>query len=313
MGAYVFKRVVTTFITLALISFFTFMSTALLPGNPAELLLGQFATPEKVATITRQWGLDKPILYRYVVWINNLLHGNLGRSILSRKPVIELLLIAWPIDVELCLFSLTLVCLIGIPTGIIAAVVRPMAQRLLIATILVAQSIPSYVSALILILVVCLRLGWLPTSGYVPFTQNPVKNLQVMLLPAISLSLVYSGFLARFTRACVLDVLHTDFVRTARSKGLSEPKVILKHGFRSALIPVISLLGTQIVWLLGGSIIQEMIFVLPGLGQLVMRSVMNRDYAVIQAVVLLMGVIAASANLVVDLAYGVLDPRIRYE
>ena len=313
MGGYIFKRLLSSLITLWLISFFSFAFVALLPGNPAEILLGEFVTPEKVATITRQWGLDKPILYRYGIWLTKLLHGDFGESILSRRPTSLLIISAWPVSVELALLALMVACFIGIPAGIFAAVLRPRVQRLLMAIILVAQSVPSFVSALIFILIVCIILRLLPASGYVPFTVNPIKNLQAMLLPSISLGLVLSGFLARFTRSCTLDALGEDFVRTARSKGLDERRVILKHAFRSALIPVISLLGTQVVWFLGGAIIQEIVFVLPGLGRLIVRSVMNRDYSVIQAVILLIAVVAALANLAVDLAYGALDPRIRYE
>jgi len=313
VGAYIFRRMVSSLITLWLISFFSFCFIALLPGNPAEILLGEFATPEKVAIITKQWGLDKPILQRYGIWLWRVLHGDFGESILSRKPTSLLVLNALPVTAELTLLALMVACLIGIPAGVFAAVARPSVQRILTVIILVAQSVPSYVSALVLILIVCIRLRWLPASGYVPFTVNPVKNLETMLLPSISLGLVISGFLARFTRSCTLDALGEDFVRTARSKGLSERRVVFKHALRSALIPVVSLLGTQVVWFLGGAIIQETIFVLPGMGRLIVRSVMNRDYSVIQAVVLLIAVIAALTNLAIDLIYGALDPRIRYE
>ena len=313
MVAYIIKRLISSFMTVIIITFISFFFVALLPGEPAELLLGEFATPEKVAVINRQWGLDKPILVRYTIWLKNLLHGNFGNSILSRKPTLELLLNAWPVTFELCVLAITVACLIGIPAGIFAATWRPTGQRLLLVSILVGQSIPSFVSGLILILIVCINWRLLPASGYVGFFHNPLKNLQAMLLPSISLGLVLSASLARFTRGCMLDVLHEDFIRTARSKGLKERLVILKHGLRSAIIPVVSLLGTQIVWFLGGAIIQEIIFILPGMGRLVVRSVMNRDYSVIQGVVLIMAVTAAVANLVVDLMYGFLDPRIRYE
>jgi len=313
MGAYIFKRVLSSFITLWLISFFAFLFIAILPGNPAEIMLGEFATPEKVARVTRQWGLDKPILYRYGLWLGNVFQGDFGESIFSRVPTLNLLKSAWPASVELCLLSIAFASLLGIPVGLYAAIIRPAGQRLLMGGILIAQSIPSYVSALILILIVCSTFRLLPASGYVPFIKDPLTNIKVMLLPTISLGLVISAFIARFTRSCMLDALGEDFVRTARSKGLRESAVVLKHGFRSALIPVISLIGTQLVWFLGGAIIQEIVFVIPGLGRLIVRSVMNRDYAVIQAVILLVAVVAALGNLVVDLAYGALDPRIRYE
>jgi len=313
MGSYILRRLVSSLLTIFLVSFVSFIFVALLPGDPARLLLGRWATPEKVAIINRQWGLDKPLLYRYVIWLNNLLHGNFGESIISRKPTLELLLRAIPVSCELCFLALVIGCLLGIPAGVFAAVSRPVTQRLVMVGILVAQSIPSYVSALLLILILCIKWKVLPASGYVGFFDSPLRNLEHMLLPSLSLGLVLSGSIARFSRGAVLDALHADYVRTARSKGLSERTVIVKHAFRSAMIPIVSLLGAQVVWLIGGAIIQEMIFVLPGMGRLAVRSVMNRDYSVIQGVVLFVGIAAGVINLAIDLLYGFLDPRVRYD
>ncbi len=312
MRSYLAKRVLSSVITLLIISFISFVFIALLPGNPAEVLLGEFATPESVAIQTQQWGLDKPILYRYAIWMGNVLRGNFGESLISRIPVRSLIARAWPVSVELCLLALLIAVIIGIPLGVVTATAKPMTERAVMTSVLIAQSVPSFVSGILMILVFSVKLHWLPSSGYVSFLDNPIQNLKVMIMPALSLGLVIAALLARFTRSCMLDALGADFVRTARAKGLKELTVLIRHAFRSALIPVVSLLGTQIVWFLGGAIIQEIVFVLPGLGRAVVRSVMGRDFATIQAVVLLMAAVAAIANLLVDIAYGLLDPRIRY-
>lgn len=313
MSRYFFKRISTSVITIFLISFFSFMFVSMLPGDPAEVLLGEFATPENIEIVTRKWGLDKPLLYRYALWIGNVLHGDLGESLVSRVKVTELVRSWWPISAELCLLSLAIACMVGIPAGFVAVVLRRRTERVFMTLILVAQSVPSFVSGLLLILMFSIKLHWLPSSGYVPLLEDPLQNLRSMILPSVSLGLVVSALMARFTRSCMLDVMSMDFVRTARSKGLAELTVLVKHVFRSALIPVISLLGTQLIWFLGGAIIQEIVFVLPGLGRAVVRAVMMRDFAVIQAIVLLMACVAAVANLLVDVTYGLFDPRIRYE
>jgi peptide/nickel transport system permease protein len=244
--------------------------------------------------------------------MGNVLRGDLGVSLISRIPVRSLIARAWPVSVELCLLSLLIAMIIGIPLGVVTATAKPLTERTLMTSVLVAQSVPSFVSGILMILVFSVKLHWLPSSGYVSFIDNPIQNLKVMIMPALSLGLVIAALLARFTRSCMLDALGADFVRTARAKGLKELTVLIRHAFRSALIPVVSLLGSQIVWFLGGAIIQEIVFVLPGLGRAVVRSVMGRDFATIQAVVLLMAAVAAIANLLVDVVYGLLDPRIRY-
>lgn len=313
MVNYIKKRLISSIITLFLITFISFIFVALLPGEPAELLLGEFATPEKVAKINSQWGLDKPIILRYFMWLKNILQGDFGKSILSQKPTLGLIKNAWPVSFQLCLMAMIFSCLTGIPAGIFIVILKPKSQRFLMSITLIAQSIPSFVTGLLLIIIISINLKLLPSSGYVSFFENPLKNLQAMLLPSISLGLVVSAFLARFTRGCILDILQENYIRTARSKGLKEYVILLKHSFRPALIPIVSLLGTQIVWFLGGAIIQEIVFVLPGMGRLIVRSVMNRDYSVIQGIILIMAATAALANLAVDLLYGFLDPRIRYD
>jgi len=314
MAGYIVRRLGTAIITIFAISFLAFLFVALLPGNPAEILLGPWATPEAVKTLTAKWGLDQPLLVRYGVWLHNFLRGDFGFSLTSRKPVTELVLTALPVTAELCFLACLVGCMVGIPAGILAAGVRSrVVSQLVIAVAVLAQSIPSFVSALGLILLFSFKLKVLPLSGYAPLSAGIRLNLQHMCLPSLSLGLVLGGFLARYVRGCLLEVLQSDYIRTARAKGLSETVVLLKHAFRTSTIPVVSLLGAQIVWLLGGAIIQETVFVLPGMGRLVVHSVMNRDYAVVQATVLIMAVIAAVVNLLVDLLYGILDPRIRYE
>jgi len=313
VGSYVAKRVLSSVITLLIISFISFVFVALLPGSPAEVLLGEFATPQSVAVLTHEWGLDKPMLYRYGIWIGNVLRGNFGESLISRIPVRSLIARAWPVSVELCLLSLLIAIVVGMPLGVVTATARPATERAVMTSVLVAQSVPSFVSGILMILVLSVKLHWLPSSGYVSFLENPVQNLKVMIMPALSLGLVIAALLARFTRSCMLDALSADFVRTARAKGLKELTVLIRHAFRSAMIPVVSLLGAQLVWFLGGAIIQEIVFVLPGLGRAVVRSVMGRDFATIQAVVLLMATVAALSNLAIDVLYGLLDPRIRYD
>jgi len=309
---YIAIRVLSALPTLLGVSILVFGVTYLIPGDPARMMAGTEASPEAVEAIRRHWGLDQPFWVRYGLWLLNMLQGNLGDSYFSKQTVAQLVGGALPITLELTLLALLVALIIAVPTGIVSAVKVGSWFDVGAAGIsFVGLSIPGFWLGIMLIYLFAVQLRWLPAGGFQPIEKGIGPNLQSMILPAIALGTFASTQLMRYLRASLLDVLHADYVRTARAKGLREWAVLVRHAVRNALIPFITVLGVQMGYLLGGTVITESVFALPGMGRLVLTSVLNRDYQVATGIIFLIAAAFVIINLLVDLLYPVLDPRVR--
>jgi len=305
-------RVIGVIPTLIGISLLVFGVTYLIPGDPALIMAGSEATPEVVANLRQQWGLDQPVYIRYLSWLGNIARGNLGDSYFSRQTVLQLVGNALPVTVELAILSLLVAVLIAIPTGIVSAVKAGSWFDVAAAALgFIGLSIPSFWLGIMLIYVFAVYLQLLPAGGFTPLSAGVWPNLQSMILPSIALGTFASTQLMRYLRASLLDVLHADYVRTSRAKGLRERSVLLRHAVRNALIPFTTVLGVQMGYLLGGTVIAESVFALPGIGRLVLSAVLNRDYQVATGIIFLIATAFVLINLLVDMIYPVLDPRVR--
>jgi peptide/nickel transport system permease protein len=299
-------------VTLAAVSVLAFFATALAPGNPASVLLGNMATPERVAAVNARLGLDQPLPTRYLRWLEALLHGDLGTSNLSFRPVAGLLGAAIPVTLELALASLVLAVLVAVPTGLLLAEHRARWwARAAMPVITLGISVPGFWVGLLLIVVFAVGLGWLPSGGYVPFARDPVGNIRHMVLPTLSLAIYLAPAVVRFVRITAQTVLREEYIDTARVKGISAARVLFRHVAPNTLLVTLTYVGLQLGVLISGAIVIEVIFSLPGLGRLGMSAVLNRDYPVIQGVVLAAAGGYVVVNLLVDLAYGLIDPRVR--
>jgi peptide/nickel transport system permease protein len=283
----------------------------LTPGDPVQIMLGQDATPSAIAALRAELGLDQPLPIQYVRWMGNVVHGDLGRSIRTNQPVTEAIVSRLPVTIELSLWSLLLSLAIGLPAGVVAVTRRNSGVDLASTGLaLVGISLPSFFLGILLILVFALWLRWVPPSGYTPFLQDPLQNVKQMFMPALALGAALAGIIARLTRSSLLEVLGTDYMRTARAKGLSDGSSVIGHGLKNALLPVVTVIGLQVGALLGGAILIETIFALPGIGRLAVDSIFARDFPIVQGVVLFLALVRVVANLVADLLYARLDPRI---
>jgi peptide/nickel transport system permease protein len=312
MAQYLGARLAGAALTLFGVTALAFFATALAPGNPAAVLLGSTASPERLEAITRQLGLDQPIWVRYVYWINHVVSGDLGASILSHKPVAGLVGNALPVTLELSALSLFFAVLVGFPLGLVLALKRrAWWTRPAMSVITVGISVPGVWVGQLLILLFAMTLRLLPSGGYVPFTRDPLGNFMSMTLPVLTLSIYVMPAIVRFVRVTAQSVLSEDYVETARSKGISDTQLMVRHVAPNTLINTVTFIGLQLGVLLSGAIVTEVIFALPGLGRLGMSAVLNRDYPVIQGVVLVAATGYVLVNLAVDLAYGVIDPRVK--
>lgn len=311
MIRFVVGRLLGTLPVLLILSIGVFLMLHLTPGDPVQIMLGQDADPQSIAALRADLGLDQPLPVQYVRWAANAVRGDLGRSIRTHEPVTDAIVSRLPVTIELSLISLGVSLTIGLPAGIIAATRRNTTVDLLSTGVaLLGVSLPSFFLGILLILVFALWLRWVPPSGYTPFVQDPVMNLKQMLMPAIALGAALAGIVARLMRSSLLDVLGADFMRTARAKGLSEQASVIGHALRNALLPVVTVVGLQVGALLGGAILIETIFALPGVGRLAVDSIFSRDFPIVQGVVLFLALVRVLSNLAADLLYGRLDPRI---
>jgi peptide/nickel transport system permease protein len=313
---YLARRAVWTVIALLGVSVLIFLLVRLLPGNIVDIIAGtegQLSREQRTA-ILREFGLEKPLPAQYLLWLWNMLQGNLGWSFRSSQPVATLLGSRLPITIELAFLSILGVALIGIPLGVLASVSQSVRVRTLVQIVgVLGLSLPNFWIAVLLIITASSLFGWLPALIYVSPWSDPWVNLQQMFLPVLSLTLGLSAVVVRMTRSSMLEVLGQDFVKVARAKGLSARAVLLRHALRNALIPIVTVLGLQTGFLLGGVVITEQIFGLPGLGWTLLNGVYQRDYPVVQGTVMLFAATFVLINLFVDLLYTYLDPRIRYE
>ena len=316
MGGYVLKRVIYTIPTLVGISILIFMMVRLLPGDIVTVLAGADigSNPELIEQAREQLGLNGSYPEQYWNWISGVLQGDLGDSLRNSEPVSTVLLDALPITFELMFLGLLIATVIGIPLGVLSAVKRD-SKHDFAARVggLIGVSIPSFWLATLLLLFTSRVFGWVPPLTYVPFYEDPIANLSQFILPAIAISVFTLAIVMRMVRATMLEVLGQDYVRTARAKGVRRKVVISRHALRNALIPVVTVVGFEVGILMGGSAIVEIIFGLPGLGNTLINAIFNRDYPVVQGATMLLAFIFIFANLLVDLLYGVLDPRISQE
>ncbi len=312
MFEFLAKRLITMVPTLVFVSMLIFGLQQLLPGDPAVILAGEERDPEVVAYLRTKLHLDEPLPLRYVYWVGGVLRGDLGESVRTQLPVLDLIVQKLPVTVELALLAMLIALLVGIPAGVVSAVGRGTAWDYganLFA--LWGLSTPNFWLGILMILLFSVHLGWLPASGYESPFVDLKANLAAMIMPAFVLGNAIAAVLMRHTRSAMLQVLSTDYVRTARAKGLSERVVVLKHALRNALTPIITLGALELGTLLSGAVLTEQVFTIPGFGKLIVDSVFNRDYAVVQGVVLVTATTYIVLNLLADVAYFLVNPRLR--
>ena len=312
MGKYLLRRLGTIVPTLVLVSMLVFGLQQLLPGDPAVILAGEDQDPGVVAYLRQKMHLDQPLPVQYLYWVGGVLRGDLGESLRIQKPVLDLVAEKLPVTLQLASMAIVIAVLIGVTAGVVSAVRRGTAWDYAANLFaLWGLSIPNFWLGILFILLFAVRLGWLPASGYVSPFEDLRGNLAAMIMPAFVLGNAFAAVLMRHTRSSMLNVMSADYVRTARAKGLSERVVVLKHALRNALIPVITLGALGFGELLGGTVLTETVFTIPGFGKLVVDAVFNRDYAVVQGVVLVTATAYILLNLLADFAYYLVNPRMR--
>ncbi len=314
MLTYLVRRIATIAPTLVFVSMLIFGLQQLLPGDPAMILAGEERDPSVIAHLRETLHLDKPLPLRYLYWVRGVLHGDLGESLRTQQPVLQLILEKLPVTLELGAFAIVIALVIGIPAGVVSAVKRGTAWDYganIVA--LWGLSTPNFWLGIMLILLFSVTLGWLPASGYVSPFEDWRANIASMIMPAFVLGNAIAAVLMRHTRSAMLQVLSSDYVRTARAKGVPERSVVLKHALRNGLIPIITLGALELGTLLSGAVLTEQVFTIPGFGKLIVDAVFNRDYAVVQGVVMFTATAYIVLNLVADIAYAVVNPRIRYQ
>jgi peptide/nickel transport system permease protein len=312
MVEFLIRRALISVITLAIISVIVFAGVRAIPGDPARVLAGAEADEAGLEEIREKYGLNDSVAVQYFRWIGHALRGDFGVSIRTRQPVASTVAIKLPITIELTIFSIAIALAIAIPAGVIAAVRRNTKWDVLMSGLsLGGVSVPNFWLGIMLILLVSVRLGWLPASGYVPPWEDPIDNLRRMIMPALVLGTGLAAVLMRQTRNAMIEVLSADYIRTARAKGLAQSAVVVRHALRNSLIPVVTILGLQMGALMGGAVVTEQIFVVPGFGRLIVEAVFTRDYPVVQGVVLITASAYVLINLLVDISYSLLNPRIR--
>ena len=315
MGTYLARRIAATIPIVFVTSVFVFAVMRLLPGDPVQMIAGEAQSdisPEVLERLRREHGLDRPIYVQYATWIRKIATGDFGRSIRSRQPVADILLPRLLPTLQIGLMAWVFALLIGIPAGVVAAV-SPNSWKDWLGTAgaLAGAAMPYFLLGGVLIYVVALQLRWLPASGYVSPFVDPLGSLRRSLMPAVTLGLGLAAVTTRQARSSLTEVLAQLYITTARAKGLRERRVVLGHAFKNGMLPVVTILGIQLGSLFGGAVITETIFAIPGTGRLLVEAIFSRDYAIVQAVVLLISLAVIAANLAVDLAYAYLDPRIR--
>lgn len=333
MKSYIIKRVINIFIMLFAVSILIFLLVRFIPGDPARTMAGEHASKEILEAMRKKWGLDKPIPEQYLIWLKNALKGDFGQSILTHESVLTEILQRFPNTLELSLFAMLFATLIGVTTGVISAIKRyTIFDYTAMLLALFGVSMPIFWLGIMLVLLFSIKLNLLPTGGRlsVYYSIKPITRLYLidslitlnfpafldalkhLILPSIALGTIPMAFIARITRSSMLNVISQDYIRTARAKGLPEKTVILKHALRNALIPIITSAGTEFALLMGGAVLTETIFSWPGLGTYIVQAVNARDYPAIQGAVIFVAFVVAIVNLIVDLIYAYIDPRIKY-
>ena len=314
VSRFIARRLITTLVVLAIVSLMSFSIMHLVPGDPAAVLAGVGADADQIATIRTEFGLDQPLPVQMLRWYAGLAHGDLGQSVLLGTSVVSAIESRLPVTLSLTIFALIVSVVLGLLAGIVAALNRNRwPDRLVMGVSVLGISMPSFWLGLLLILLFAVQWRLLPAGGYVAFSQNPLGWLESIVLPGIAMAMLQVGYLARVTRAALVDVLDQDFIRTADAKGLPRWMVIGKHALGNALLPVLTVVGIVVSLMLSGSVVIETVFSLPGLGRLMATAILSRDYPVIQGTLLLTAAVFTLVNLGVDLLYMLVDPRISYE
>ena len=312
MTRYIVERILSAIPTLLIVTVFVFLLQKLLPGDPVLAMAGEERDPVVIDALREKYGFNLPIYQQYFNWLWQVLQGDLGMSLRTRQPVLQLIGEKLPVTIQLAVMAMIFAYIIGIPLGILAAVMKnTVVDHAANLLALSGLSVPNFWLGIMLILLVSVNLGWLPASGYEPLFSDPARSLRTTLIPAFVLGTGLAAILMRHTRAAMLGVLQADYIRTARAKGVVERKVVLRHGWRNALLPVVTLTALLFGELLAGAVLTEQIFTIPGFGKLTVDAVFNRDYAVVQGVVLCTAAGFILMNLIADVLYVLLNPRMR--
>jgi len=312
MGIYILKRILSTIPVLFIVSIAIFSIIHLTPGDPASLLLGEDATSGQINELREKMGLNEPIYEQYLKWISGALQGDLGDSYFMGQSVVEAIKSHMSPTISLAIVAEIIALLISIPLGIIAAIKRGTStDQFVMVLSLMGMAIPSFLLAIFLALIVGVMLGWLPVVGYAPITDGLWNHIKYLILPAISLGSIQAALIARMTRSSMLEVLDMNYIKMARSQGVKEHTIIFRHAFKNAFLPVLTVVGATLGSLVTGSVVTETIFNIPGIGQLIINSIERRDYSVIQGIVLVVTFAYVIVNLIIDLLYGLIDPRVR--
>src|SRR5438105_2943257 len=313
MLSYMIRRILATIPVMVVVAFFVFSLLYIAPGDPAAVIAGDQATPADVERIRQSLGLDRPFLIRFGEWVWQILHGDLGTSIFTNLPVTTMMAQRFEPTLSLMVITLIFAVATAVPMGVVAAwKAGTWIDRLIMAFAVFGFSVPVFVLGYLLAYVFALELEWLPVQGYTPLSEGLWPWFQNLILPAFALGCVYIALIARITRAAMLEVLAQDYIRTARAKGIGQPGILFIHALKNASVPIVTVIGIGIALLIGGAVVTESVFVIPGLGRLTIDAILRRDYPVIQGVVVLFSFLYVLVNLLVDLVYTLLDPRIRY-
>ena len=313
MLSYLARRLLATIPVMAIVAVLVFSMLRLTPGDPAAIIAGAAATSQDVAEIRARLGLDRPIVAQFFLWIGRLMTGDFGESFFFKKQVADLIADRIGPTFALATTTMLLSIVVAVPLGVLAAWKQgTWIDRIVMGFSVLGFSVPVFVIGYVLIYVFAIELSWLPVQGYQPLREGPWGFLQQLILPSVTLSVIYIALIARITRTSVLDVLSEDYIRTARAKGLPNRVVLMRHALANAAVPIVTVIGIGVALLIGGVVVTESVFSIPGLGRLTVDAVLARDYPTVQAVILLFSAVYVLLNLVVDVAYTLLDPRIRY-
>ena len=313
MLAYIGRRLLATLPVMAVVAVFVFSMLRLTPGDPASIIAGAAATSQDIVLIRQKLGLDRPIVTQFFIWLGHVLSGDFGESFFYKKQVAEIIADRVGPTLALATLTMALSIVISVPLGVVAAYRQgTWLDRIVMGFSVLGFSVPVFVIGYVLIYVFSIKLNWLPVQGYQPLAEGFGGFVQRLILPSLALSVIYIALIARITRTSVLEVLGEDYIRTARAKGLTNRVVLMRHALRNAAVPIVTVIGLGIALLIGGVVVTESVFSIPGLGRLTVDAVLARDYPTVQAVILLFSLAYVLINLLVDVAYPLLDPRIRY-
>ena len=313
MLGYILRRILAVIPVMLLVAVFVFLLLRLTPGDPAAIIAGDMATPAQLERIREAMGLNQPLHVQFITWVGQLLRGDLGTSLISNTPVSAMIADRMGPTLAIALLTIIMSVLLAVPMGVLAAWKhRSAADYAVMAFSVLGFSIPVFVIGYIFILIFSLKLGWFPVQGYTPISAGLLPFLKNAFLPALTLTTIYVALIARMTRANMLEVLGEDYIRTARAKGAPERTVLFRHALRNAAVPILTVIGTGFALLIGGVVVTETVFNIPGIGRLTVDAILARDYPVIQAMILLTSFLYVLVNLLIDLSYSLFDPRIRY-